>query len=75
MITSAMFRRPWFWTILAVVAAGVVFAFARSNKKEKNGAAALKTAKVTRGNLLASITATGLARPIQTVELKSKASG
>ncbi len=71
----AVFRKFWFWTAVGVIAAGVVFAFARSNRKEKNGAATLKTAKVTRGNLLAAITATGLARPIQTVELKSKASG
>ncbi|MCI0331482.1 MAG: efflux RND transporter periplasmic adaptor subunit [candidate division Zixibacteria bacterium] len=70
-----MFRKPWFWVVLGVVVVGVVLAFARSNRKEKNGAATLKIARVTRGNLLASITATGIARPIQTVELKSKASG
>lgn len=70
-----MFRKLWFWLILGVVIAGGVYAFSRSDKKNKNDGAALKTARVTRGNLLASITATGLARPIQTVELKSKASG
>ncbi|MCI0596470.1 MAG: efflux RND transporter periplasmic adaptor subunit [candidate division Zixibacteria bacterium] len=70
-----MFRKLWFWLILGVVVAGGVYAFTRSDKKNKNDAATLKTAPVTRGNLLASITATGLARPIQTVELKSKASG
>ena len=70
-----MFRKLWFWMVLGVVVAGGVLAFTRSDRKAKNGTAALKTAKVTRGNLLASITATGLVRPIQTVELKSKASG
>lgn len=70
-----MLRKPWVWIGLVAVAAGVVFAFTRSDQKEKNGNASLKTAKVTRGNLLASITATGIVRPVQTVELKSKASG
>ena len=72
---KAMFRKLWFWMVLGVVVAGGVLAFTRSDRKANNGTAALKTAKVTRGNLLASITATGLVRPIQTVELKSKASG
>jgi HlyD family secretion protein len=71
----SMFRKLWFWVALGLVAAAVVFAFARTGRKEKENGAALKTAKVARGNLLASITATGLARPIQTVELKCKASG
>jgi len=74
-IKSAMFRKPWFWVVLLVAAAGVVYAFTRSDQKGKNGSTALKTAKVSRGNLLASITATGIVRPVQTVELKSKASG
>ncbi|MGE5693038.1 MAG: efflux RND transporter periplasmic adaptor subunit [Candidatus Zixiibacteriota bacterium] len=69
-----MFRKPWIWVGLGALVLAVGFALFRSDGKEKN-AAALKTAKVTRGNLLASITATGIARPIQTVELKSKASG
>lgn len=70
-----MFRKLWFWAAVVAVAVVVVFAFARPDKKEKAGGAPMKTAKVSRGNLLASITATGLVRPIQTVELKSKASG
>jgi len=70
-----LFRKHWFWLVLLVITAGGVYTFTRADKKNKNGAAALKTAKVTRGNLLASITATGIVRPIQTVELKSKASG
>lgn len=70
-----MLRKLWFWVALAAVAAGVIFAFTRPDQKEKSGAAALKTARVFRGDLVASITATGVVQPIQTVELKSKASG
>ncbi len=71
----SIFRKLWFWAAATVVVLAVVFAFARNGKKEKENGAALKTAQVTRGNLLASITATGVTRPIQTVELKCKASG
>ncbi|HXF49825.1 MAG TPA: efflux RND transporter periplasmic adaptor subunit [Verrucomicrobiae bacterium] len=70
-----LFRKLWFWLVLLAIVASGVYTFTRADKKGKNGTAALKTAKVTRGNLLASITATGIVRPIQTVELKSKASG
>jgi len=70
-----MFRKLWFWGLLAVIGAGVLFAFTRADKKEEANGTELKTCKVTRGNLLASINATGIVRPIRTVELKCKASG
>ena len=64
--------------IIAVIIVIAIIIFInpfKSSKTNNDSAIRVSTAVVHRGNLIVSISSTGIVEPIQTIELKSKASG
>lgn len=67
--------RLWLWIGLAVVLFLVVAGVGLAHLASGNGIDPNKLAKVTRGDIVRSVVATGKIQPITQVEVKSKASG
>lgn len=67
--------RLWLWISLAIVLFVVVAGVGLARLASGNGIDPNKLAKVTRGDVVRSVVATGKIQPITQVEVKSKASG
>ena len=74
-IRSVRMRR-WMWMAIVIVAAvGAWWYFSPNNADSSGNPLMLRSAVVSRGDLVVSITATGRIDPLEKVEVKSKASG
>ena len=68
--------RRWWWLVaVLLVLAGGGYAFTRTRNAAENEPARWRTATVTRGDLLVSISASGSVRPAAEVEVRSRATG
>ncbi len=68
--------KRWFWVaVIIVVAAGGVYAFTRSRNGARGDTPRWRTATVTRGDLIVSVSASGSIRPVAEVEVRSRATG
>ncbi|MBI3975161.1 MAG: efflux RND transporter periplasmic adaptor subunit [Armatimonadetes bacterium] len=68
-------RRVVVIALLLVVAVGGVYAFTRSRNGARGDPPRWRTATVTRGNLIVSVSASGSIRPVAEVEVRSRATG
>ncbi|RJG05136.1 HlyD family efflux transporter periplasmic adaptor subunit [Noviherbaspirillum cavernae] len=66
-------RKWWVWLIVALLAAGGIFAFQSWYKK--NGEPQYKTVKIEKGTITASVSASGTLSPVVSVQVGSQVSG
>src|SRR3989337_983011 len=68
--------RRWWWILLAVVVAGGgVYVITRGRNGARGEAPRWRTATVTRGDLIVTVSASGSIRPVAEVEVRSRATG
>jgi len=65
----------WIWIVVVVAVAAAGWWYFSGSAVDSSGDPLVRTAVVTRGTLTVSITATGKIDPLESVEVKSKASG
>ncbi len=68
-------KRWWIVLLVVVLAAGGGYAFTRSRTTAENDAPRRRTARVTRGDLVVTVSASGSVRPFAEVEVRSRATG
>ena len=65
----------WMWIVVVVAVAAGGWWYLAPDNADSSGSPLTRTAVVTKGELVVSITATGRIDPLERVEVKSKASG